>query len=540
VSWLGFSGLVLFGPPLLLTGHNPQLTPKALLTLIGGWSGFTTIMLGWSAKTGMKGARGTPSKVDEIRRIALAVAAPVFAATIIVLLSALDEELIRRACFYAPVDCFNATHPAPWIPLAIGAVLALLGLIFGRRIDTNKFSLHAMYRARLIRAYLGASRPGGERDPDPFTGFDEFDNLRMKDLWPAAHPADEQTASTSSPPPPLHIINAALNLVGGRNLAWQERKAESFTISSLHAGSPFTGYRRTSPRPVAPRNTPAADAVPRNKVRLYGDDHGVSLGTAMTISGAAANPSMGYHSSPAITFLLTLFNARLGWWLGNPGPAGRKTFDRAAPRLTAGLIVRELFGLTNDRAEYVQLSDGGHFDNLGLYEMVLRRCRHIVVVDSTGDPDCGFDDLGNSIRKIRIDLGVPIEFEGPMQIHARDTSLKDTDVKRYWAVAKIRYSCVDTTNGSGPTPDGTLIYVKPAFYGDEPRDVCTYANEHKTFPHEATADQFYTESQFESYRALGSYEMELLEPREPLDPKVDPFDALADRIRGYAGGQRRN
>jgi len=255
----------------------------------------------------------------------------------------------------------------------------------------------------------------------------------------------------------------------------------------------------------------------------------------MTISGAAANPSMGYHSSPAVTFLLTLFNARLGWWLGNPGPAGRKTFDRAAPRLTAGLIVRELFGLTHDRAHYVQLSDGGHFDNLGLYEMVLRRCRQIFVVDSSGDPECGFDDLGNAIRKIRIDLGVPIEFEGgALQIHPRGTPLKPGDVARYWAVARVRYSCVDAPTGASAADyDGTLIYVKPTFYGDEPRDVCTYANEHKTFPHEATSDQFYTESQFESYRALGSYIIELLEPK--LDPSGGDttFEALADRVRGY-------
>ena len=546
VSWMVFSALVLFGPPLLLTGHAPSRAAKLFLTVVGGWSGITTILLGWGVKTSGGGAPATPSKVDRLRTIALAVAAPLFAATIVVLISGLDEQLIRGACDVWPKACdpLYHGHSAPWIPVGIGVALAVIGVAFGRRIDTNKFSLHAMYRARLIRAYLGASRPGGERDPDPFTGFDEFDNLRMQDLWPAAMPADDRVAATGSPPPPLHLINAALNLVGGRNLAWQERKAESFTISSLHAGSPFTGYRRTSPARTRidhsiATSLPSVASARHDKPRLYGDDRGVSLGTAMTISGAAANPSMGYHSSPAVTFLLTLFNARLGWWLGNPGPAGRKTFDRAAPRLTAGLIVRELFGLTNDRAPYVQLSDGGHFDNLGLYEIVLRRCRQIVVVDSTGDAECGFDDLGNSIRKIRIDLGVPIEFEGPMQIHKRGAQRRPDDMAGYWAVARVRYSCVDAAPNAGPAEgaahDGTLIYVKPAYYGTEPRDVCTYANEHQTFPHEATSDQFYTESQFESYRALGSYVMELLEPRAG-EPHEDPsFERLAARVRARAG-----
>lgn len=551
VSWLVSSGLVLLGPPLLLQRHTSSA--RYLLTLMGGWSGLTTIVLGWSAKTGAKSSGREPTRMDAIRRVALGVAAPLFAVTIIVLIAALDGEMIRRTCQWRPAECVRSTtidvagrartavdltRPAPRLPLALGGALMALGLAFGRRIDTNKFSLHAMYRARLIRAYLGASRPGGERNPDPFTGFDEFDNLRMKDLWPASSPADERTAATGSPNPPLHVINVALNLVGGRNLAWQERKAESFTVTALHAGSPFTGYRRTSPaRGDADRsavNTLAAVTTQRAKPRLYGDDRGLSLGTAMTISGAAANPSMGYHSSPAVTFLLTLFNARLGWWLGNPGPAGRKTFDRAAPRLTAGLIVRELFGLTNDRAHYVQLSDGGHFDNLGLYEMVLRRCKYIVVVDASGDASCGFDDLGNSIRKIRIDLGVPVDFEGPMHIHARGKSLTPGDVARYWAVAKIRYSCVDAEPGERAEDyDGTLIYVKPTFYGTEPRDVCTYANDHPTFPHEATADQFYTESQFESYRALGSYVIELLErtPASGERPDASPFERLAARIR---------
>ena len=152
------------------------------------------------------------------------------------------------------------------------------------------------------------------------------------------------------------------------------------------------GYRRTRSRSVTPS-------------RYYGGPRGVSLGTAITISGAAASPNMGYHSSPLVTFLMTFFNARLGWWLGNPGRAGDNTFYLSSPRFTVRPVVAEAFGLTDSTSPYVYLSDGGHFDNLGLYEMVLRRCHFIVVSDAGCDATCGLNDLGGAIRKIRADEG---------------------------------------------------------------------------------------------------------------------------------------
>jgi hypothetical protein len=118
---------------------------------------------------------------------------------------------------------------------------------------------------------------------------------------------------------------------------------------------------------------------------------------------------MGYHSSSAVTFLLALFNIRLGWWLGNPGRAGADTYRKASPNVSVGPLLSEAFGLTDSCHPYVYLSDGGHFENLGLYEMVLRRCHCILVVDAGCDPQLNFEDLGNAIRKIRIDLGIDIE-----------------------------------------------------------------------------------------------------------------------------------
>jgi hypothetical protein len=195
---------------------------------------------------------------------------------------------------------------------------------------------------------------------------------------------------------------------------------------------------------------------------------------------------------------MTVFNLRLGWWLGNPGPAGNDSFFRSQPVLAVRPIVDELFGRTNDRNKYVYLSDGGHFENLGVYEMVLRRCSRIVVVDASCDADATFGDLANAMRLISIDLGVPITFADDFSIYARGNT--STPPLAYWAEGIIEYSAVDLG-----APDGKIYYLKPTLYGREPRDVFSYAQSSEDFPHESTADQFFSESQLESYRALGRY-----------------------------------
>ena len=254
------------------------------------------------------------------------------------------------------------------------------------------------------------------------------------------------------------------------------------------------------------------------KPLLYGGPRGVTLGTAVTISGAAASPNAGSTSSPLATFLMTFFNARLGAWLGNPGRAGSKTFHLGAPTQKVTPILAEMFGVTTDTSPYVALSDGGHFENLALYEMVLRRCRLIVVSDAGCDPGATFVDLGGAVRKIRVDLGVPIEFPKGVNIRSRRDPAPSGSPGDYWAVGRIRYSAVDA--GSDPSrTDGILIYLKPALYGREPSDVQQYARTSETFPHESTADQFFSESQFESYRALGEFIVD-----ELLDKPLDTTD----------------
>jgi hypothetical protein len=155
-----------------------------------------------------------------------------------------------------------------------------------------------------------------------------------------------------------------------------------------------------------------------------------------------------------------------------------------------------MFGQTSEKSPYVYLTDGGHFENLGLYEMIARRCRTIVAVDAGCDPTYAFDDLGNAVRRARIDLGVPIEFDEPPAMTASGQGRGNPRA----ALGRIRYSVLDPS-----LPDGTLLYLKATMSGDEPVDVLNYAASHPAFPHEPTSNQWFAEAQFESYRVLGRH-----------------------------------
>lgn len=292
---------------------------------------------------------------------------------------------------------------------------------------------------------------------------------------------------------PYHIINAALNLVNGKNLAWQTRKAANFVFTPRYCGFETPALTdhpdgKAGPRRGAFRPT---DRYARSTT-LNEDLEGIKLGTAVAVSGAAASPNMGYHSSPPLAFLMTLFNLRLGRWC--PNPTLEHAWKRASPRIALFSILSELFGLTDMDARFVYLSDGGHFENLGIYELVRRRCRLILVVDASADKDRNFDDLGNAIRKCRTDFNVSIDLN-VREIRQLSDS-KSTVVS--FVSGTISYAEAD-----GCAPNGVLLYIKPNIIGEENADVFNYSRTHADFPHQSTIDQFFDENQFESYRQLG-------------------------------------
>ncbi len=130
-----------------------------------------------------------------------------------------------------------------------------------------------------------------------------------------------------------------------------------------------------------------------------------------------------------------------------------------------------------------------------------RRCRLIICTDAGADPEYQYADIGNAVRKIRIDLGISIEFDS-MPVHRQRTP--DDHTGRYCYLGRIRYSCVD----GAEAPDGIVICFKPVLCGNEPQDVLNYGAQNPVFPQEPTSDQFFGESQFESYRRLGEFAVE--------------------------------
>ncbi len=459
VVWGGLSGLVLLAPDWIVSLGK---WGRSALIAAGAGGGWLSALGGLSDKTkalrdaGKQAAQKNGGFLNLVSHLAALVFIVVFLGGLTLLTNWLlaATGLVRHHWL---LHWYHHRALLEHTPVRAVVLLTLLfagiGWLMGRYININRFSLHAMYRSRLIRAYLGASND--TRHQNTFTGFDDTDNLFM--------------ARLDSRLKPFHVVNVTLNLVSDQRLAWQQRKAESFTISPLHCGNYDLGYRPSSG---------------------YGGDQGITLGTAVTISGAAASPNMGYHSSPLIGFIMTLFNARLGAWLGNPGLCGDKNWRKPGPTSAVGSLVREAFGLTNDTSRWVYLTDGGHFENLGLYEMVKRHCQYIVVLDSGCDAGFNYEDLGNALRKIRIDMGIDIDFGDAMKL------LRDK--QKRCAVAEIKYKDLD-----GSLENGQLLYIKPIMLNTEPPDVATYHAANKDFPHQSTGDQWFDESQTESYRMLG-------------------------------------
>ena len=377
------------------------------------------------------------------------------------------------------------------IPLFGLIGFSIAAVILSYRVGVNEFSLHALYGNRLVRAYLGASNPDSKNNSgtsrrDRFTFFNPTDNdVRLNFL-------SSFQDKSGIYPGPYPIINTTLNLMKSQNLAWQKRKGASFIFSAL-----YSGY---DPDLSASEGRNRSSGNGKNKAYVlsnhYSSQNGVSLGKAMTISGAAASPNMGYYTSAPLAFLMTVFNVRLGWWLANPIKTDAKLLESNGPKIGFSYLLKELFATAGENTSYVYLSDGGHFENLGIYELVKRRCRYIVACDGAQDKEMNFSDLGNAIEKCRTDFGIDILIDVD-QIRQQN---ENGQCAWHCAVGNIRYSKIDK-NAS----DGTLIYIKASLTGDESIDLARYASQHPDFPHQSTADQWFDETQFESYRRLGEH-----------------------------------
>ena len=359
----------------------------------------------------------------------------------------------------------------PYADRVLGGAVAL-SLVTGWLVNLNYVSIHRYYRDRLMEAFL--PRP----DTDGTTGAAvAADRAKLSDVG-AAHA-------------PYHLVNANVLLVDSDDRRWRKRGGDAFVLSPRYCGSTATGW------------VPTADYMRRDPL---------TLPTAVAVSGAAAHPNTGAGGAgptrqPLLSLLMALLNVRLGYWVPHPGarrqPVAnhfRAAWHELSPR-----------GFAEQR-RLLQLSDGGHFENLGVYELVRRRARVIVCCDAAADPGFDFKDLQVLMRRIGTDFGARIEFDrdhpierlvprdpDPQMVRARDPG---TDAYP----AGARFSERGYVRGAVVYPDGgrsVFLLLKTTMIPGLDLLLRGYQGANRAFPDQTTADQFFDEEQFEAYRELG-------------------------------------
>ena len=306
---------------------------------------------------------------------------------------------------------------------------------------------------------------------------------------------------------PYHLVNTNVVLVDSDDSRWRVRGGDAFLLSPKYCGSTATGWRKTA---------------------CYMKKDPLTLATAVAISGAAANPNTGAGGSgptrkPLLSLLMALLNVRLGYWVPHPNPE-KYRFQRIANHFRAAYHELSPRGYKEHR-KLLQISDGGHFENLGVYELVRRKVKLIICCDGSADPEFSFSDLQFLVRRIGTDFGARIEFDSNNHLERiipRDPDPQkviDQDPNTEAYPVGVKFAERGYIKGKIIYPDGTestLILLKTTMIKDLGIRLKGYKGAHPDFPDQSTADQFFDEEQFEAYRELG-YE---IAKRMIEDPKV--------------------
>ena len=446
---------VLVGGLLVLVGlaqrHRNRLAPKAEMLfaiviacglLLGLTVWLDTLFLFWP--TVLRGRFGS-LRNSGLTLAAVAAAIP----AVLRFVPILENPRIRKAVLSAVLFLAGLLVPLAVVLLfyallsasASTLIIAGIGLLAVGwfAVDVNKTSPRELYQQKLAQTFV----------------------QRAADL-PSDIPLSSINANGQGP---VHILNAAVNIPASQTAALKERGCDFFSFTKYCMGSSSTGYEATS------------------KWKEAGQE--ITLGTAMAVSGAAASSHMGLGSMKSLIPLLTLLNVRLGYWIHQPASNGGAE--------TPGVVclLREMTGIGMDeRAAWLNLSDGGHIENMGVYELLRRRCKFILCVDGEADPGFGFGGLMTLVRHARIDLGVQLN---PMLDEIRPNPTTGHS-RSHFQLCEITYKGGDR---------GLLLYLKLSVTGNESELIRNYRARHPEFPHQSTLDQFFDQEQFEVYRSLG-------------------------------------
>ncbi len=413
-----------------------------------------------------------------------------------------------------------------WQAVCIAGVIAAFFLAF--IININDVSLGRYYRDRLAEAFMPDEQTGVEDFDRPATEADRFRLTEIAGFVEPEPPAarsgtgsgglgervKEMMKRAPSPSParllgPYPLVNTYVVRRRSPSAMARRRGGDSFLLSPLFCGSTETGWKRTP------------DVI-------QGE---LSLATSMAISGAAANPGGGLAGRgittnfvvlTAMAFLCLRLGYTFRWSPDTPirtwlNPFGNHIFP-AATELGA-----ELLGVPSNGDTFVELSDGGHFENLGLYELVRRRCGLIIVIDGGQDAGASYEAFVSAITLIREDFATEFAFDvrvrghkglepsGPQQVVARpapDEYPRAAEfARRGYFLASVRYPKRHTPTRvpmaqEGPE-EGLIIYLKSAMIPGLSLSSRGYKGAFPEFPYESTVDQFFSPEQFEAYREVG-------------------------------------
>jgi hypothetical protein len=380
-------------------------------------------------------------------------------------------------------------------PLQV-SLIALIVFALGLSLFTNvnQTGLHRFYRDRLMEAFmpLDSAVASGTTASSP-----EADHFHLHDAWDQALP-DPRAAGieeiyrglpVANEIGPAHlpypIINANVILINDDEKKVAARGGDNYMLSPIYCGSSATGWVRTI-HPIC-----------RN----------LTVASAMAASGAAANSNSGYVGggltrNTLISVAMMFLNIRLGYWMPNPnGHNQRRSLRWRNPtHWYPGFWYAVLSKGYKRDSGFLELSDGGHFENLGLYELIRRHCRVILIADGEEDKQTAYLALVSAVRRIEEDFGATIEFapgKGPERLVASLDMGYPSGAKQSafpYLVAKINY---------GDGASGVILYLKSAITGAASFKLKGYKGANPDFPNETTADQFFDAVQFESYRELG-------------------------------------
>jgi len=373
--------------------------------------------------------------------------------------------------------------------LALTIELAFLALFIGWFTNLNMFGINRMYRDRLMEAFMpnfdnvkenkwGLATDADKKKVMDMCGEGVFhNNYRLK------HP-DFNKIST---PGPYHLINTNVVLNDSKEAKFRGRGGDNFIISPAFSGSDATDWYPTS------------EFV----------EGTISQATAMAISGAALNPGAGVGGKGAtrnrlVSFMMAFFHLRLGWWLPNPNSKLQSKFLKKPNFICPGLSQGVFAFNTKEDSNFIELTDGGHFENTGIYELIRRKLPLIILSQAGADPKFTLEDIAGALEKVKVDFGVHIKF---IKHYGIENLTPNNQTENTVLTERLEYSkngfALATIHYPNKTKKGYLMIIKSLMIEDLPPSLFHYKSTHKNFPNQTTADQFFNENQFEAYRELG-------------------------------------